>query len=169
MVVEWIAVVTWLILAAGVCCRIMRALRGKWLELVAVLVALVALAASVYIPDRIDRDNNTRLARATCFSSIISTRKALNTLDLGYDIAAGADDQRRADWEALDVELPNTQYGCHEAELPSWDSAELQRLIDEFGTPEGRTALPYPDEGYLRRIEKWTDTALKSLQSMPTR
>lgn len=135
----------------------------KWIDVVALVVSLVALLASWCIPKTLDSDNNARQNRATCFSSVISARKALDTLNHGYTVAAASLDQHRANWESLRIELDNTKFGCHDA-LPGPDRDSLQGLIDDLAEAKAKSDMPYPDKAYLDTAEQWTNTALARLQ-----
>jgi FPC/CPF motif-containing protein YcgG len=159
---------TWLFLALGLIlyggARIPR-LAGQGLDVIAVVVAAIALVATVVIPEKLDHDNNARQANATCFSSITAARKALNTVVQGYTVAPEARDQRRADWETLRIELENTSFGCHDARLSVATSSELRALIGDFAAAKTASDRPDPDAGYLDRVTTWTTRSLQELQS----
>jgi hypothetical protein len=162
------AAAAWLVLAVGLILyggsRIPR-LAGKELDVIAVLIAITALVATVAIPEKIDRDNNARQANATCFSSITAARKALNGVQQGYTVAPEERDQRRADWEALRIELENTSFGCHDAHLSTATSSELRELIGKFAAAKSTSDRPDPDVSYLGRVTDWTTRSLQELQS----
>lgn len=142
-----------------------RLLAGKEIDVVAIVVALIALWLSVFVPEQIDQDNNARQANATCFSSTTATRKALNTVRQGYNVAPEEADQHRADWEALRIELENTSFGCHDAHLSAATGSELRNLIGDFDAAKSASDRPDPDTAYLDRVRAWTISSLHELQS----
>jgi hypothetical protein len=140
-------------------------LAGKEIDLIALLVAMTALVASVFIPEKINADNNARQADATCYSSLMSIRKALNTIEQGYTVAPEERDQRRADWESLRAELENGLFGCHDVHLPEESNGQLRQLTAGLDAAKAASDRPDPDKDYFDRVKDWTTSALQQLNS----
>ena len=118
----------------------------------------------ILVPYQINQASNARLDRSTCFSSIISLRKTVGQLETNYAVAPRQFDQRMADWEALSIELVNTNFGCREVGLHSPGSvADLETLRNEIQNAKQASAHLTPDRTYLQRLADWSVEALRQL------
>jgi hypothetical protein len=147
--------------------RRLSTISGHEIEFAALLVAIVSIVLTgIYVPNRIDYNNRAQQADSLCFESVLSTRKALDTVELGYQIGPRQRDLRLNDWQVLDTELRNTNFGCKGARLGSpGDRTALGELQRDFREALAESERRNPDTAYLERVRRWTEDAMESLQS----
>ncbi|RDI25389.1 hypothetical protein DFR72_10881 [Lentzea flaviverrucosa] len=129
-----------------------------------VLVALIALAAGIYVPLKIDNDAQGRERTRSCLEAVIDLRGTMGKLKTGYATASDSLQDRLADWDSAINAFERTRVTCRNSQLPKPRKAQsAEALSEQVHTGRERALTESRDLSSATDTLDWTIDCIKNL------
>jgi hypothetical protein len=131
---------------------------------VSVVVALVALYVSWYVPVTLDEDARDRERTRSCVDAVVDLRAAMQEIRTGYAVAADARAERLAGWDAGEYAIERVRITCRDVPLPTAGGVgEKSALWEQVHTAREAAATERPDLGPVDEVLRWTIEGIRDL------
>jgi hypothetical protein len=129
-----------------------------------VIVALVALAAGVYVPIKIDNDAQDRERTRSCLDAVVDLRASMERLETGYAVDPDTRPDRLADWDTAVNAFERTRVTCRNSTLPDpREARSAEALGEQVHTGREQSLTRTPDLTSAADTLDWTTDCIKHL------
>lgn len=134
------------------------------IALPSLVVAIVAVWISWYVPVTLDEDARGRDRSQSCVDAIVDLRAAMQQIRTGYTVDPDARAERLADWDAGENAIERVRITCRDQELPTAHNVtEKTGLWEQIHTAKETAAAQRPDLAPVSDVLQWTIAGIKDL------
>ncbi|WP_431428786.1 hypothetical protein [Actinophytocola sp.] len=134
------------------------------IALTSLVVAVVALYVSWYVPVTLDEDARDRERTRSCVDAVVDLRASMQRIQTGYAVDQDAHAERLADWDAGSNAIERVRITCRDLELPTAGRVnEKSGLWEQIHTSREAAAAQDPDLTPVGEVLRWTIASIEDL------
>jgi hypothetical protein len=134
------------------------------IALTSLVVAVVALYVSWYVPVTLDEDARSREQTRSCVDAVVDLRASMQRIRTGYAIDQDARPERLAAWDAGENAIERVRITCRDFELPTAGRVnEKSGLWEQIHTAKETAAAQDPNLTPVDEVLRWTIESIEDL------
>jgi hypothetical protein len=134
------------------------------------VVAVVAVWVSFYVPMTLDEDARDREREQSCLDAVVELRASMQQIRTGYTVDEDALTERLADWDAGETAIERVRIACRDQLLPTARSSNEQtRMWEKIHTARETAVAQRPDLMPVDEVLKWTTSSIGDLTAQDSR